>query len=148
MVFCGCCVSCDFGRLVVGRACPCPLFVCWFASVCGLVARFCFCLVLSCGCPPLLLAFGGADQWFRGIPLVCLRLDIWLLRQRSGRLAGLYYLLSVTDWSGDGVCPFSFVIVLYGNKGFGPVWGTALHHAVPWRLWFLAFPLGRLHVAP
>ena len=47
---------------------------------------------------PFLLAFGGADQWF-WIPLYCLRLDILLLR-RSGRLAGLYYLRSVTGWSG------------------------------------------------
>ena len=50
----------------------------------------------------------------------------WLLRQRFGRLAGPYYLMFVTRWSGDRVCLSPFVNVLYGNKGFGPVWGTTL----------------------
>ena len=103
-----------FGRLVVGRACPCPRFVGWFASVCGLVALFLVCLVLSCGCPPLWpLLWRLVDQWFRGLPSF---VSVWILVLRQSR----YDLLSATDWSGDGVCPFPFVIVLYGNKLLSP----------------------------
>ena len=43
------------------------------------------------------------------------------------------------------ICLLPCVFVLYGNKGFGPVWGTALHTML-----YLAFvvwlpPLSRLH---
>ena len=60
--------------------------------------------MFSCGSLPLaplplrlvVLISGSEDS------LGCLRLDIWLLWQRSGRLACLHDFLSAADWSGIG----------------------------------------------
>ena len=52
---------------------------------------------------PYLLAHGGADSWFRGTPLCCLRLGIWLLPQRSGRLACRYCIIRLRPCVGH--CP-------------------------------------------
>ena len=67
-------------------------FVVWFASLCVFCSE--------------------------GPPLYCLRLDVWLLRQRSRRLADRCHFTSVTGWSGEGVCLFP-LRQLCGNKGFG-----------------------------
>ena len=68
--FCCCCGSCVSGCLVVERACPCPPLCSWCASVSGPFGcpGFLFCLLVVSSlavalpfCPPLPLAFGGAD---------------------------------------------------------------------------------------
>ena len=97
---------------------------------------------------PLPLAFGGADQWFRGLSLVCLRLDIWLFRQRSGRLAGLHDLLSATVWSGDGDLPFPSSSYCMASKASALCGAPPSTPCCVWRLWFLASPSESASLAP
>ena len=90
---------------------------------CGAVVPWCFSLplgrdvpfprcplflgVLSCGCPPFL----SPTSWrmavlirgSEGPPLCCLRLGIWLLPQRSGRLACRYCIIRLRPCVGH--CP-------------------------------------------
>ena len=148
--FCVCCVICVFGRLVVGRACPCPPFVDWFASVC--VPCCLLVLVLSCGCPPLL----PPSPW---------RLVV-LISGSEGSPSAVSVWISGCFGNGLGVWPVctTSCLLLAGLEmefAFFPsstycmaTKASALCGASPstpccaWRLWFLASPLSRLHVAP
>ena len=128
-----------------------PLF--WLVCLC--VWSWCLswwflgCLVLSCGCPPLWPPLPWADQWFWGFSSV---VSVWI----SGCFCngpGVWPVCLISRLLLTGlemVCRLlPCVFVLYGSKGFGPVWGTALYTML-----CLAFcglwlpPLSRLHVAP
>ena len=92
--------------------------LCWFASVSGPVVcpGFFWCspaAALPSG-PPTLGVISGSE----GFPSV---VSVWI----SGCFG-----------NGLGVRVF----VLYGNKGFGPVWGTSTPPCCAWRLWSLASP--------
>ena len=153
--FCRCCVPCVFGRLVVGRACPCPpllvgLLLC---LVLLFVLVFFVFLVLSCGCPPLwpphpwrlVVLISGSE----GFPSV---VSVWISGCFGNGLGVwpvcLTSCLLLTGLEME-ICLLPCVFVLYGNKGFGPVWGTALYTMLclaSCGLWLP--PLSRLHVAP
>ena len=72
--FCVCCVFCVFGRLVVGRACPCPLFVGWFASLCGLVACLFWCSPVA-ALPSSPLPLG---VWWSVVPRSPSFVSVWI----------------------------------------------------------------------
>ena len=133
-----------------GRAgLPLPPFVGWFASVSGPV----FCLVFSCGCPPLwpphpwrlVVLISGSE----GFPSV---VSVWI-SGCFGNGLGVWPVCMTSCLLLTGlemeICLLPCVFVLYGNKGFGPVWGTALYTMLclaSCGLWLP--PLSRLHVAP
>ena len=106
--------------------------------------------MLSCGCPPsgppspwrLVVLISGSE----GFPSFVSRLDIWLFRQQSGRLAGLHDLLSATVWSGDGDLPSSLRLRTVWHQRLRPCVGhRPLHHAVSGVCGFWLPPLSRLH---
>ena len=124
-----------------GRAgLPLPPFVGWFASVSGPV----FCLVFSCGCPPLwpphpwrlVVLISGSE----GFPSV---VSVWI-SGCFGNGLGVWPVCMTSCLLLTGlemeICLLPCVFVLYGNKGFGPVWGTALYTMLCLRLWSLASP--------
>ena len=122
---------------------PLPLFVGWFASVSDPV----LCPEFVWYSPAAALPSGPPSPW-RLVVLIsgsegfpgCLRLDIWLLWQRSGRLAGLHSCLLLTGLEME-IWLLPCVFVLYGNKGFGPVWGTALYTMLCLAFVVFGFPL-------
>ena len=132
-LFCRCCVSCIFGRLVDGWACPCPPLLVglllWLVLL--FVLGFWFCLVLSCGCPPLwpphpwrlVVLISGSERLPSGV-------SVWI-SGCFGNGLGIWSVcltscLLLTSLEME-ISLLPCVFVLYGNKGFGPVWGTALY---------------------
>ena len=129
-----------------GRAgLPLPPFVGWFASVSGPVVCPGVFLGLSCGCPPLwpshpwrlVVLISGSE----GVPSV---VSVWI-SGCFGNGLGVWPVcmnscLLLTGLEME-ICLLPCVFVLYGNKGFGPVWGTALYTMLCLAFVVFGFPL-------
>ena len=133
-----------------GRAgLPLPPFVGWFASLSGPVVWFGALLRLSSPLAPppwrLVVLISGSE----GFPSV---VSVWISGCFGNGLGVwpvcLTSCLLLTGLEME-ICLLPCVFVLYGTKGFGPVWGTALYTMLclaSCGLWLP--PLSRLHVAP
>ena len=157
---------CLAGTLVLVPFLFCWWFLsCWWLCLCSAVPlrrfvpplfrpRFgCWCFWCSpaVALPPFPFppsVHGGAASWFSGIlPLLSPLgyLVVVTTAWASGLLVmphDLYFVRSCAIPAGleIGYALFPFLIVLHGNKGFGPVWGIALYTMLRLLIWFLAFP--------
>ena len=112
-----------------------PPFV-WFVRCPGCVWLSCS-LAFALSSLPSPLAYGGADYSGSAGPTPCYRNgpSVWPV----GTVSCFLVLLPAGPEMEYALFPFA--TVLYGNKGFGPVWGTALYTMLCLSIVFLGVPL-------